>query len=440
MEELVFQYPLMRLGQFELHEPIADYKVTKKEMDILRKLADKKAQIASLEIHKEKIKLWKDLNSIKKTRPLVWINEMPWQELDYNDELRLNTDSAFARFLETRLRRTIYIWDHFRVDSVVEPVMPCYYIIEDTGFGISEKAEVATTDNKSEIYSRGFTRQIKDESDLEEIKIPQVRFDRSRTEEMFQSMCSIFKGILKVEKKGIPGFWFAPWDELIRWWGVQDALSDLILKPDLVHKVMEKLTNAYLKQLDQHEEQGLLSLNNGNYRIGSGGLSYIDELPQKDFNPGMVRPIDMWGCGAAQIFSEVSPSMHEEFALDYEIKYMSRFGLNYYGCCEPLDKKVEMLKKIPNLRKISISPWADTENAAENIGRDFVISYKPSPSLFATDNWDVDLMKKDLEIALRKLQGCAIEIIMKDISTVKYVPQRLWEWAEMAMEVAINFD
>jgi len=350
----------------------------------------------------------------------------------------LKTDSAFARFLEARLRRTIYAWDHFPVDSIVEPDMPCYIVVEDTGFGISEQVRIATTDSSSEIYSREFTKQIKDKEDLEKVKIPTVRFDRQETERMYQSMCSIFGDILKINKKGIPGFWFAPWDELIRWFGVQDALSDLILKPDFVHKIMERLTNSYLRQLDQYEEQGLLALNNSNYRIGSGGLGYTDELPHKDFNPNHVRAKDIWGCGAAQIFSGVSSVMHEEFALNYEIKYMSRFGLNYYGCCEPLDKKIDILKKIPNLRKISISPWADLNNASENIGIDYVISYKPSPSFFAADSWDIDVMKKDLEQNLNKVKNCIVEVIMKDVSTVKYKPKRLWDWAKMAMELVEN--
>jgi hypothetical protein len=28
---------------------------------------------------------------------------------------------------------------------------------------------------------------------------------------------------------------------------------------------------------------------------------------------------------------------------------------------------------------------------------------------------------------------------MKDISTVRYEPRRLWEWAEMAMETALEY-
>ena len=30
--------------------------------------------------------------------------------------------------------------------------------------------------------------------------------------------------------------------------------------------------------------------------------------------------------------------------------------------------------------------------------------------------------------------GCPLELILKDISTVNYEPQRLWRWAEIAME------
>lgn len=80
----MFEYPLKRLGQFELPEPIRDYEINKKDQGILRELAYKKAQIAALFIHNEKIKLWKDLNSLSKSRqrPLVWINEVPWHELN----------------------------------------------------------------------------------------------------------------------------------------------------------------------------------------------------------------------------------------------------------------------------------------------------------------------------------------------------------------------
>ena len=439
MEELVFCYPLGKLNFSDSGNKPSSYRVTDKDKKVLRELAEEKAEIAALPVHKEKIQMWKKLNSLQKTRPLVWINEIPWHELDVNDELKNETSTEFARFLETRLRRTIYQWKHMRVDMVVESTLPCYNTISDSGFEISENVHVSKTDEASDIYSRGFIEQIKDFRDIEKIKMPIVTYDAKTTEEKFQSMSDIFDGILFVEKKGMPGFWFAPWDELIRWWGVQHAMYDMVDRPDLVHKVMQRLTDAYLKRLDQYESLNLLSLNNGNYRIGSGGLSYTDVLPSSSFDQGHVRTRDMWGCGAAQIFSGISPQMHYEFALQYEIRWMERFGLNYYGCCEPLDYKIDLLRKIPNLRKISMSPWVDLDRAAERMGRDFVFSWKPSPAIFMYDAWDVESIRTKLASDLQKLENCAVEIIMKDISSVRYKPQNLWEWAKIAVEEAENF-
>jgi hypothetical protein len=126
--------------------------------------------------------------------------------------------------------------------------------------------------------------------------------------------------------------------------------------------------------------------------------------------------------------------MHYEFALQYEIRWMKRFGLNYYGCCEPLDRKIDILSRIPNLRKISMSPWVDLERASKNIGRDYVISWKPNPDIFVGGKWDADRVREDFRNNLRLLKGNVVEIIMKDVSSLEYVPQRLWEWARIAVE------
>jgi hypothetical protein len=119
-----------------------------------------------------------------------------------------------------------------------------------------------------------------------------------------------------VQKLGANGFcfWFAPWDEMIRWWGVQEALVALVDRPELVLKAIDSLVNACCKILYQFEEQNLLTLNNKYFRIGSGGLGYTDELPQADYDPTQLRAKDLCGSGVAQIFSDVSPRMHWEFA------------------------------------------------------------------------------------------------------------------------------
>jgi hypothetical protein len=92
---------------------------------------------------------------------------------------------------------------------------------------------------------------------------------------------------------------------------------------------------------------------------------------------------------------------------------------------------------VPNVRKISMSPWVDVERGASRIGRDFVFSRKPSPAFLARDPWDPEAVERDLRETLEACarHRCAVELILKDISTVNYQPQRLWEWAEVARRV-----
>jgi hypothetical protein len=72
--------------------------------------------------------------------------------------------------------------------------------------------------------------------------------------------------------------------------------------------------------------------------------------------------------------------MHEEMDIEYQKRIMEPFGLVYYGCCEPLDRKIDIVKKLPHLRKVSVTPWADINVAAEAIGGDYVVSIKPNPA------------------------------------------------------------
>ena len=413
--------------------------ISQRDRDVLRALAGQVAEIAALPVHQERIDLWTRLNGLERVKPMVWINEIPWHEMDVDGELALQTSTDFCRAHEQKLRRILYQWRHMPGDMIVENVHYSPLVIDDTGFGIDEDVQIATTDSTSDIYSRRFHLQILEKEDLEKIEMPRVTHDVEASERRYEALSQAIGDILPVVKRGAPGFWFAPWDELIRWWGVQQPMTDLVDKPDLVHAAMDRLVTAYLHRLDQYVEENLLARNDGNVRIGSGGLGYSDELPQAGFDTQHVRTVDLWGCGTAQIFVGVSPAMHEEFALQYERRWMSRFGLNYYGCCEPLDLKIDMLRSVPGLRKVSMSPWGALDRAGGNVGTGFVFSRKPSPAAFAEDAWSLGKMRDDLVDSLERTRGCVVEVIMKDISTVRYQPQRLWEWAAMATEVTESY-
>ena len=413
--------------------------ISARDKDILRELASKVAVIGGLPVQTEKAELWRRLNQLEPVRPLVWFNDICWYELNVDDELTLQTADEWAREQEQQLRQTIYWWKHMPGDMVVDDYLSCPLVIRSSGLGIDEKVDIARTDEKSGIVSRHFHRQIFEPEDIDKIKMPKVTYDEAATEANYQRMCEVFGQIMPVSKVGQKIGGFAPWDELIRWWGVEEALMDLIARPEMVTAIVSHLVDAYLCDLDQLEELNLLSPNNDNIRIASGGYGYTDELPGEDFEPEHVRTRNMWGGATAQIFSEVSPEMHWEFALKHELRWLERWGLTYYGCCEPLDGKMALMRRIPNLRKISMSPWINVDRAVAEVGADYVFSYKPNPAILAEDKWQPARARDELGRVLERAQQCRVEVIMKDISTVRYEPQRLWDWEKMAMELAEEF-
>jgi hypothetical protein len=420
--------------------PIAhEIEIGPRDTEILRRLASELADYAALPVHAEKARLWQELNDLRSSRPMVWINEIPWHEMNVDDELTLQTTDPWAQDQERDLRRTLYQWRHLPGDMILSDHLACPLAIHSTDFGIVEDVDVARTDDANDIVSREFHIQIRDFDDLEKIRMPQVTHNEAATEFRYRAMCEVYEGILPVRKTGQTHIWYTPWDYLIRWWGVEEAMLDLVGRPDLVHAGVDRMVDAWMVELDQFEALDLLSLDANNTRIGSGGYGYTEALPGEPFDPEHVRAYNMWGCSNAQIFSEVSPQMRWEFAVEHDMRWLTRWGMTYYGCCEPLDKSIDVIRRIPNLRKISTTPWADTARMVDQVGTDYVLSRKPNPAVFATDEWHPDRARRELREFLEQARGCHVELIMKDISTVRYQPQRLWEWATIAMEEARAF-
>lgn len=410
------------------------------EKDTLRSLGEELARISADPANAERAELWTRLNDLQASRPMVWINEIPWHEMDVDGELEPRTRNPWAREFETSLRRTIYQWRHMRGDMVVNPWIECPLAIHSTDFGIVEEVDVVRTDAKNDIVSRHFHVQIRGPEDLEKIRMPKVIHVEKTTQVVFETLQDLYRDILPVRKEGQTHIWFTPWDYLIRWWGIEEAMFDMIDRPELVHAAYERMVDAWMVELDQFVEQNLLSLDCGNIRVGSGGYGYTSALPGASFDPGRVRPENMWGCSNAQILASVSPEMHWEFAVEHDLRWMRRWGLNYYGCCEPLDRKVDLLERIPNLRKVSVSPWNNLERIFRGIGGRWAASFKPTPAIFLDEEWSPDAARAAIAggLAVADAEGCHnVEIIMKDISTVHRHPERLWAWADIAMEEAL---
>jgi hypothetical protein len=217
--------------------------------------------------------------------------------------------------------------------------------------------------------------------------------------------------------------------------GLLQIMYDMVDEPDRLHELMAFLRDGHLAKLDFLEREGLLSLNNGGTYVGSGGFGWTHELPQTDFS-GAVRPCDMWGFGESQETVGVSPEMYAEFVLPYQLPILARFGLNCYGCCEPLDKRWEYVKQIPRLRRVSVSPWSNRAYMAEQLGANYILSMKPNPADLARDGFDEEKVRAILREDLQATRGCRVEVIMKDNHTIRDDPRRVVRWVQIAREEA----
>jgi hypothetical protein len=144
----------------------------------------------------------------------------------------------------------------------------------------------------------------------------------------------------------------------------------------------------------------------------------------------------MWGFGESQETVGISPEMFEEFIFPYQLPVLDRFGLNCYGCCEPLDTRWHIVVKVPRLRRVSVSPWADLAQMAERLGDRYILSMKPNPADLALPVFDEGRIRDDIRRALRVTRDCCVEVIMKDNHTIGGDPNRVIRWVQIVREEA----
>ena len=363
---------------------------TKSDVAIIRELAARVAEIAALPVQEEKRALWRKLNGLRPERPMVMIDQVCWNEMNIDDELTLRCTDDECRAYEQELRRTLFQWRRFPVDMVVEPFIRVRKAIVNSRFGITVHESIAVTDPTNDVVGHKYLNQFETEEDLEKIQMPVVCHDTAETDRRLAVAHELFDGLLEVRPDGAD-LNLSLWDPIATWMGVENALYAMIDRPDYVHRLVGRVTAGYISMLDQLEAQGLLCQPQS--LIHCTG-AWTDELPAPGYNPEKPRTKDIWMMGLAQMLATVSPRMFKEFEVHYTSQLAARFGLVYYGCCDPLDKKMAEVRMIPNVRKVSMSPWADEERGAAEIGRDFVYSRKPSPALLAWDSFDAERVRE----------------------------------------------
>ncbi|GKX28222.1 hypothetical protein SH1V18_07020 [Vallitalea longa] len=410
----------------------------KEQVKVIRELAKQLKEISSLPKNRLKAQKWADHNDLKgNTEPLLWIcpdDDGGWVELVPNETLQ--TEDKDLRELEVRLRRYIYHFHHFEDDFAFEPVVRFDMPGEYTGFMYGDSNQKTAWGINIDSYGISkdayhLNNYLKDEANVEALLNHEVDFIpdiieytrlKDKYEEAIDNTIDIEFNIpytVLVQSLLI---------ELVHLKGLEELMFDLYDHADLIESIIGHMSDSKVRLLEKLEKNNMLFDNKSNIYTGSGGLGYSN-VPVKDNNKVMLS--DMWGFADSQEFSNVSNDMYEKFALKYQIRGLSKFGLACYGCCEPLDTKFDLIfRELPNIRRLSVSPWSDVRIAAENIKNRAIYSWKPNPAKVCTGINEPEMTRMLKETA-QITKDCNVEIILKDIRTCDNTPKHLQQFIEL---------
>ena len=404
---------------------------TPAEQETLRRLAHRVAGLAEQPIQAVRRKWWTEHNDLVSDRPLVFCDpEYGWNEIIPQNALECA--DPLARVWEMHLRKEIFWGEEMLDDKVIESYFNVPYHYTDSKWGLQEQ-RVGGEDGGAYTWELA----LKDyEEDFPKLRQPVIDVDKGMSDTILGLATDIFGDILRV-RRSTP-WWHSlgmTWD-YIALRDMDNFLMDFYDNPEYVHKVMKFMSDGNLAKIDWMEKNGYLWPNHEGTYVGSGGFGWTTQLPREGFDPNHVGAMDMWGFTESQETIGVGPEMFEEFIFQYQMPIMERFGLNCYGCCEPLDSRWHVVKRGPRLRRLSISAWADEKKMAEELGDGYVYSRKPSPTPLSLPRVDHDAIRKDLRntLEITRPNNCRVELIMKDNHTLGGNPQNVVDWCRIAKE------
>ncbi len=409
----------------------ADLAFSAAERAALRMLAGQVAELAARPVEQEKRRLWLAHNALRPTRPVIFCDpETSWIEIIPPESQ--SCQNPVAREWEFRLRQEVFWGTQMNDDRVIEPFFNVPHVHRDPDWGLKER-KIETAGEKRTAYT--WEAPVRAEKDWELVHSPDIEVDFASTGRLVGLAEEVFGDLLQVRLR--TQWW---WTLGMTWLvinlrGLEQFMFDLVERPAFVHRMMATLRDGTLEMLDDLAGAGLLAPNWDGTYVGSGGFGWTDELPAPGFS-GPVRLQDLWGFAESQETVGVSPRMFEQFIFPYQLPLLERFGLNCYGCCEPLDRRWHVVKQIPRLRRVSVSPWSDRRRMAEYLDGRYILSFKPNPADMATATLDEERIRAELRQELEVTRGCIVEVILKDVTTMMNDPRRVTWWVRMAKEEA----
>lgn len=402
------------------------------EKQYLRELAKEVTDYAMSDLMDRRRQLWTDHNSFRFTRPLLNINFIPEIELIRGD---LRCQDPYYRAFETKLLESKYRMQ-LDDDYIVEPflVVPSEFLnIPPEGpFGVA----VTLSEKTSESGAAHFSPSIIEEEDLEKIHTVDHALDVAQSQEILSRAVDTFGDSMAIaqDRQGlICKVWMRDISTpLAKMRGLEQIMWDIYDRPEWLADFSGKLQTLILKHLDQVEAAGGFTMVNGQNQA----MCYVDGMKPPSADPTAVPSKDLWCFMASQEFTSIGPDDFKQFMFDFQKPIIERYGMSAYGCCEDLTRKIEILKELSNLRRISITPFANLAQCAEQIGSDYIVSWRPNPSTAVARGVDEAFVRKEMQQAFATFDryGCKFDITLKDNETVNHDPTTLVRYTQIVMD------
>ena len=408
------------------------------DVAVLRELARQYAEIAGRAVQDERQGVWAGLNSLKPLRPTVLCTVGTWNHWAgklFADD-RMECADPFFRAYEKVLRVAIF-HDSIGDDEIAEPWITVPAVRAGGWrqmYGLVEGNSGVTQDGGS----WQFDPPIKDWADVEKLDPAPHRIDEEATALYAEKLSDAIGDILTVDVDRGPawaGFAADLSTSLMGLRGLEQVMVDMYESPDELHRLCALMRDAVLAGQQQAEDAGDYGLTSQSIQA----MPYVEELEPPRANVRPRRRKDLWCYCAAQEFELISPAMHDEFLFQYQLPIMESFGLVAYGCCEDLTKKIDMLRQAPNLRHIAVAPRADVAQCAEQIGTDYVLSWRPNPTDMVCGSFDEGRIRRIIRDGMEASKGCAVTLHLKDVETVQGEPDRLRRWVEITRSITDQY-
>ncbi|MFA6930990.1 MAG: hypothetical protein WCT05_11745 [Lentisphaeria bacterium] len=393
---------------------------------ILADLARRYAELCADPVQSVRRALWQRHNSLKGDRPLIYVRAFAWQEMP---EATCLCADPFARQYEDQLRRLLF-WGSFRDDSIFEPWITVPAVPVCTGWGMHEERHFS--DELRGSFKIDYP--LRELTDMGKLRTPWHQIDEAETAERVARLSEAVGDILTINVDRGPAYrmWTGDISTTLGYLrGMEHFMLDMYDHPEWLHRLVKFMSDGIQKVQAEAETAGDWGL----CAHQNQAMPYAEELEDPSANCNGVKRSQLWGYMAAQEFTAVSPTMFDEFLLQYQLPILKKFGLVAYGCCEDLSEKIACLRQIPNLRRIAVSPFANIRRCAEQIGIDYVLSYRPSPADMVSYGFDPNRIKSILRNALQICRNCHVDITLKDVETVEQDPSRVHKWVALTREV-----